>query len=57
LKDGSISNIEIRKGVSKEADFEAIRVIKMMPKWKPGKINGEISEMKCQLPIVIGGYE
>lgn len=57
LKDGSLSNIKIRKSISKKADKEAIRVIKLMPKWKPGKIDGKIVEMKVLLPILIGGYK
>lgn len=38
--DGSISNINITKGVSKAIDNEAIRLIKSMPKWNPGMIDG-----------------
>ncbi|MBP1630615.1 MAG: TonB family protein [Bacteroidetes bacterium] len=33
---GSISDIKILRGLSKECDEEAIRIIKSMPKWKPG---------------------
>lgn len=35
-KDGSIGDIKITKGVSKEIDAEAVRVLKNSPKWIPG---------------------
>ncbi|MCU4175356.1 energy transducer TonB [Carboxylicivirga sp. N1Y90] len=35
--DGSVITIKILRGVSSEIDAEAIRVIKAMPLWKPGK--------------------
>lgn len=40
-KDGSIVNPRIIKGATPELDKEALRVVKMMPKWKPGKQNGK----------------
>ena len=40
-KDGSISNIAIEKGVSPDIDKEAKRVIRTMPKWIHGEVNGE----------------
>ena len=36
-KDGSISEIEVSKSLTKECDEEAIRVLKLMPKWESGK--------------------
>ena len=36
-KDGSIENIIIMRGVHKSLDKEAVRIIKKMPKWTPGK--------------------
>ena len=38
-KEGAISNIEI-EGINADLDNEAIRLIKIMPPWKPGKQNG-----------------
>jgi TonB family protein len=38
--DGSIQDIQVLKGVGKGCDEEAIRVIKLMPRWLPGKISG-----------------
>ncbi len=39
-RDGSTSNVKIRKSVNTAFDNEVIRVIKMMPKWKPATYNG-----------------
>ncbi len=52
-EDGKISNVEILKGVPgcPECDKEAIRVVKSMPSWKPGKQNGKEVKVYFQLPI------
>ena len=50
-KDGTISNLDVRKGVSVALDQEAIRVISLMPKWTPGKLNGEFVNSYFTLPI------
>jgi protein TonB len=49
--DGSISNIQILRGVYASCDKEALRVIKMMPNWKPGKQNGVAVPVQLNLPI------
>lgn len=51
--DGSLSNIFILKGASgcPECDLEALRVINRMPKWTPGKNNGETVRVQYNLPI------
>lgn len=50
-KDGSISNIEVIRKAGNDFDAEAIRVIKSMPAWKPGKQNGKPVRVKFTLPI------
>lgn len=40
-KDGTISNVEIEKGIDKDLDAEAIRVIKKMPRWRPAYKDGQ----------------
>lgn len=50
-KNGSISNVEILKSVCAEFDKEAVRVIKAMPKWIPGKINGKTIRTKYFVPV------
>lgn len=51
-KDGSIGAAEIVKGVDKDLDREAIRVVKKMPKWQPGKNNGVAVRSYFTLPVV-----
>lgn len=50
---GGISNVEILKGVPGcgDCDKEAIRVVKSMPKWKPGKQTGRAVRVYYNLPI------
>ena len=50
-KDGSIGNATIAKGVDKDLDREAIRVVKKMPKWQPGKNNGVAVRSYFTLPV------
>ena len=50
-KDGKLSNIEISKSISPSLDAEAIRVIKAMPDWKPGRQRGQAVACKFNLPI------
>ena len=50
-KDGSISDVEIARGVFPSLDEEAIRVIKVMPRWNPGKQNGKAVRVKYVLPV------
>lgn len=51
-KDGSIVDIEVvRSGGDPSLDKEAVRVIKSMPKWKPGKQRGKPVRVKFTVPI------
>lgn len=50
-KDGSISDVSVAKGVYLYLDQEAIRVVKCMPKWIPGKNNGVPVRSYYYLPI------
>jgi protein TonB len=49
---GAVSNVEVMKGIGAGCDEEAIRVIKSMPKWNPGKQNGRPVNVKVFVPIV-----
>ncbi len=51
-RDGNLSNIHVVRGVSPELDAEAIRVIGLMPKWKPGKQRGKEVAVKYTVPIM-----
>ena len=50
-KDGSVSNARVVKSVDPLLDAEALRVINAMPKWKPGKQNGELVRVKYTVPL------
>lgn len=50
-KDGSITDANIVKSVSPELDAEALRVVKIMPKWTPGEQKGEKVRVKFTLPV------
>ncbi|GHT37218.1 cell envelope biogenesis protein TonB [Bacteroidia bacterium] len=50
-QDGSISNPTLLKGVEPSLDEEALRIIKSMPKWTPGKIKGEPVRVKYTIPV------
>jgi len=49
---GSITNIVVEKGVSRELDREAKRVVRKMPKWSAGEASGKKVRTRCRLPIV-----
>ena len=49
--DGSINRVQILKGVHPVLDQEAIRVISMMPRWKPGKQNGIPASVWFTVPV------
>ncbi|HNW98611.1 MAG TPA: TonB family protein [Bacteroidales bacterium] len=50
-KDGSISNVQVLKDIGGGCGEEAVRVVKNMPKWKPGKQNGVPVRVQFNLPI------
>jgi protein TonB len=50
-KEGGISSMEIMKGINADLDKEAMRVIKLMPPWKPGKQNGRAVKSQFVLPV------
>lgn len=50
-KDGMISNVELLKGIGGGCDEEALRVIKSMPTWNPGKQRGKPVRVRVTMPI------
>ena len=50
-KDGSVSNVGLLRGIGGGCDEEAIRVVSMMPKWKPGMHEGKAARVVYNLPI------
>lgn len=50
-RDGSVSDIRIARSVDPSLDKEAIRVVSGMPKWIPGRQNGQMVRVKYTLPV------
>lgn len=50
-RDGSITDVKVVKSVDPSLDKEAIRVLKSMPKWIPGKQNGSAVRVKYTVPV------
>ncbi|MDE7455670.1 MAG: TonB family protein [Prevotella sp.] len=50
-KDGSITDVRVIKAVDPSLDKEAVRVVKGMPKWIPGKQNGSAVRVKYTVPV------
>jgi protein TonB len=50
-KDGSINDAKIIKGVTAGMNQEALRVVKMMPRWNPGMQGGEPVKVLFNVPI------
>ena len=50
--DGSISNVNVLRGIGGGCDEEAMRVVRGMPKWKPGKHNGSAVRVSYTIPII-----
>jgi periplasmic protein TonB len=50
-KSGSVTNVKIVRGVDKNLDAEALRVVKSLPKYKPGKQRGKAVRVMFTIPI------
>lgn len=50
-KDGSISDIQVRRGAHPTLDGEAMRVVSLMPNWTPGSMRGKKVRVRYTLPI------
>lgn len=51
LEDGDVTDVKVLRGIGGGCDEEAIRVVKQMPKWKPGKQRGKAVRVQFNLPI------
>lgn len=51
-ENGSIANVRVIRGIHPDFDKEALRVIDMMPKWKPGTKQGKAADIEYTLPIM-----
>lgn len=50
-KNGEVTDVRVLKGIGGGCDEEAIRVIKQMPKWNPGKQRGKSVKVQFNLPV------
>lgn len=50
-QEGQVSQVRVVRGITDEADKEAMRVVKMLPTFLPGKLNGQPVRTKMILPI------
>ena len=50
-RDGSISNAEVLRGIGGGCDEEALRVVRNMPKWKPGTQRNKPVRVQYTLPL------
>jgi len=51
-KDGSVSDVKVVRSVDPSLDKEAMRVVKSMPRWNPGKQNGSAVRVKYNVPVL-----
>ena len=49
--DGSITNIEVYKSAHELLDEEVVRLMKLMPNWKPGLVNGQPVRSRFAMPV------
>jgi len=50
-KDGTLSNIHVVRSIRQDLDNEAMRIVKMMPTWQPGKLKGKAVPCKYTIPV------
>ena len=52
-RNGTVSNVEVMRGLSKEYDEEALRVVRMMPRWIPGRFAGSETPIRSMYAVPI----
>jgi len=50
-RDGSVTDVQVARSIDPSLDKEAVRVLKKMPKWIPGKQNGSAVRVKYTVPV------
>ena len=51
-KDGSVMDAKVVRSIDPLLDKEALRVVNLMPKWKPGKNQGEAVRIRYTIPVM-----
>lgn len=49
--DGNLTNIRVLRGIGGGCDEEAVRVVRMMPRWQPGRQRGQAVRVQFNMPI------
>jgi len=52
---GTLTDIKVARGISTECDAEALRMLKLSPKWHPGIANGKSVRVAYMIPVQFGG--
>ena len=50
-KDGSVTNVRVLRDIGGGCGQEAVRIVKAMPKWTPGKQRGKAVRVQYNLPV------
>lgn len=50
--DGSVTDVQVLRGVDSSLDKEAVRVVSSSPKWTPGKQRGKPTKVKYTFPVI-----
>ncbi|MBQ8158809.1 MAG: energy transducer TonB [Prevotella sp.] len=50
-RDGSVTDVQVARSIDPSLDKEAVRVLKQMPRWNPGKQNGSSVRVKYTVPV------
>ena len=50
-RDGTLSDVKVKRGIGSGCDEEAVRVITSMPKWRPGEQGGKAVRTSLTLPV------
>ncbi|HRN35477.1 MAG TPA: TonB family protein [Flavobacteriales bacterium] len=50
-RSGEVSDVKVRRGVSPGLDKEALRAVRSMPNWNPGKMNGKAVKVRFTIPV------
>ena len=50
-EDGSISDVKVLRSLTPELDEVAVKIVKDMPRWNPGKQNGKAVKTKYTVPV------
>lgn len=50
-EDGTLKDVKVVRSLAPEYDEEALRLVRNMPKWKPGRLRGRCVKVRYTLPV------